>query len=226
MKIRIWQIQEDLDRERVRFEGLDHLRKKGDKLVDSRPYAMVFDGTVKEKSLEGVFSRFNSGRNPRNYFARSLSVSDVVEVVESDELKAGFYFCDRFGFQPVEFDPSAAEGEFLRIILIEPQKKPVVAYIPRVLEMYQMIVGGRVQGVASWFRPDPVMLCCNDDGKLKDLPYNRLICRYGRPIDFVVGTVFLVGIEADEEGDQRFGSVREDLVDKYMKKFDKESVEL
>ena len=226
MKIRIWQIQEDLDSDHVLFADLDHLRKAGGKLVDSRPYAMVFEGNVKENSLEGVFSRFNSGRVPQNYFARSLSVSDVVEVVDADGLETGFYFCDRVGFCSVEFDPAAAKGKSLRIILIHPCKKPIVAHIPAVLELYQMIVGGTVQGISSWFAPDPVMLCCNDDGKLKELPYNRLICRLGRPIDYIVGTVFLCGIESDPDGVQHFGSVREDLLDKYMKKFATEVVEL
>lgn len=196
MKIKIWQIQGDLDTQRFLFADTDYLRKKNATLVDSRPYAMVFEGTVKEKSLEGVFSCFNSGRIPLNYFARSLSVSDVIEVVESDTVDAGFYFCDAIGFQLVGFDPSTAEGKYLRIILIQPGEKPIVAYIPPVLEMYQMIVGGTVQGVGTWFR-DPVMLCCNDDGKLIGLPQNRLICRHGWPIDYIVGTVFLVGIEYD-----------------------------
>ena len=40
------------------------------------------------------------------YHARSLSVSDVVEMVKSDN-DSSFYFCDSFGFQPFPFNKSA-----------------------------------------------------------------------------------------------------------------------
>ena len=43
--------------------------------------------------------------HPSDYRGRSLSVSDVVEVYESDAVPQGFYFCDSVGFKQVAFHP-------------------------------------------------------------------------------------------------------------------------
>ena len=34
--------------------------------------------------------------------------SDIVEVVESDEIESGLYFCDSIGFKTVDFEPEKA----------------------------------------------------------------------------------------------------------------------
>lgn len=60
------------------------------------------------KSLEDVFVKFNMN-HPTGYKARSLSVSDVVEVVADEKVKPGFYFCDSIGYQSVAFDPEKTQ---------------------------------------------------------------------------------------------------------------------
>lgn len=60
--------------------------------------------------MEDVFRMFNIN-HPEGYRARSLSVSDVVEVTGSDKLKDGFYFCDNIGFNEIVFDPTAIKTE-------------------------------------------------------------------------------------------------------------------
>ena len=113
MKIRIYQINLGRDHKRVAFQGLDALEKfNGSKELDSEIYDCVFSGEVDCKGLENVFQKFNNDR-PEGYKGRSLSVSDVVEIIEAKDVEPSFYFCDYVGFKKVEFDPEEAEPLFL-----------------------------------------------------------------------------------------------------------------
>ena len=81
MNIRIYQVNMDRDTERKAFESLDNLKQLfGNTNIDSSIYDKVFDGEVDCNSLEEVFQKFNLDR-PEDYRGRSLSVSDVVEVI-------------------------------------------------------------------------------------------------------------------------------------------------
>ena len=60
-----------------------------------------------------MYRKFNLDR-PRDFQGRSLSVSDIVEVKNSKTIEDGFYFCDSFGFQKVEFDKNLCH-EFKKI---------------------------------------------------------------------------------------------------------------
>ncbi len=109
MKIKIYQINMERDEKRIAFMGLEDFPKfQGSNEVNSSLYDSVYIGEVDCKNLEDVFSKFNLD-HPDGYKARSLSVSDVVEVIESDTMKPGFYFCDTFGFKEIPFDPSKTQ---------------------------------------------------------------------------------------------------------------------
>lgn len=56
-------------------------------------------------SLEAIYEKFNID-HPADYEGRSLSVSDVVEIRESNTLNPGFYFVDSIGFKAISFDKS------------------------------------------------------------------------------------------------------------------------
>lgn len=103
MKIRIYQINADRDSNRVMFMSLDLLKQfqKTDK-VDRTIYDEAFSGTVDCRTLADVFMVFNL-YHPDGYRGRSLSVSDVVEIVEGGAEQPGFYFCDSFGFTLIDF---------------------------------------------------------------------------------------------------------------------------
>ena len=108
MFIRIYQINLDRDVERTAFESLEWLeRATGRREVNSGLYEMVYEGDVACNGLEGVFRIFNM-EHPTDYTARSLSVSDIVEVVQDEKYERGFYFCDSFEFVKVEFHPEQA----------------------------------------------------------------------------------------------------------------------
>ena len=81
MDLRIYQIDMHNDPNQVCFQPLERLAKiqHSDKL-DSSIYENVFSGTVQAKSLEDVYRIFNL-EHPSEHAGRSLSVSDVVEVL-------------------------------------------------------------------------------------------------------------------------------------------------
>ena len=92
----IYQINTDRDDNRICFLGLDTLERiQQSKAVDPALYDRVYDGKLDCNSLETIFEKFNID-HPADYNGRSLSVSDVVEIRESDTLNPGFYFVDFF----------------------------------------------------------------------------------------------------------------------------------
>lgn len=108
MDIKIYQINRTRDADRIKFLGLDSLSTfQGNQDINSRIYDMVYQGSVEAVDLEDVYRIFNT-ECPRDFKGHSLSVSDVVEVVEGPGTAPGFYFCDCIGFQRVEFHPELA----------------------------------------------------------------------------------------------------------------------
>ncbi len=86
MKIRIYQISMERDTDRIAFESLDRLeRYQGNSEINSSIYDKVYESEVDCTDLEAVFEKFNMD-HPEDYRGRSLSVSDIVEVVESPEI--------------------------------------------------------------------------------------------------------------------------------------------
>ena len=101
MRIRIYQIEMSLDGKRVAFMPYAYIREKYSEGFPSELYCKVHEGTVEADSLEDVFYIFNMA-HPQDYRARSLSVSDVIEVVEENH--STFYYCDTIGFREVPFN--------------------------------------------------------------------------------------------------------------------------
>ena len=106
MKIRIYQINLERDIMRVAFSSYDQLEEvTGSPVtIDSSIYDLVYEGEVDCQDLEDVFQVFNL-HHPSDYRGRSLSVSDIVEVIEVETdadndcshghpVEAGFYYCN------------------------------------------------------------------------------------------------------------------------------------
>lgn len=105
MEICIYQIDLDKDKDRIAFRPSEELmRFQGSDRVESGIYNRVFQGIVDCKSLEGVYYMFNVN-HPDGYTGRSLSVSDVVQVIHSPSVEPGFYFCESFGYKKIDFEP-------------------------------------------------------------------------------------------------------------------------
>ena len=103
MRMRLYQINTDRDEKGLAFMNYEFVKRRTNTdRIDRNIYDCVFDGEVSCKSLESVFALFNF-RYPDGYEGRSLSLSDVVEVMESDHVPKGLYFCDSVGFKEVMF---------------------------------------------------------------------------------------------------------------------------
>lgn len=84
MKISIYQINSDRDKDQVKFMGLRFLEKvNASHNVDPSLYDRVFTGDVSCRDLEAVYTMFNPPRRD-DFYGHSLSVSDVVEVVDPE----------------------------------------------------------------------------------------------------------------------------------------------
>lgn len=106
MKIRVYQIDGLIDNEHYLFAPYSIAIKKGG--VKPEIYKLVYDGGIERNSLEGVFEALNCDiaalEKPEGYKGRSLSMSDIVEVIT--EGNSSFHYVDRFGFQKINFNSS------------------------------------------------------------------------------------------------------------------------
>lgn len=218
--VKIYQINSDRDKNRVSFMDHESLQKlQGTPDVDSGIYDMVYEGEVAAKSLEEIYRIFNL-EHPMDYAGHSLSVSDVVEVVKSDNINPGFYFCDSIGFQKVDFDVEAArqgqESEspkLMRVLIVDPKKEPYEKLIAPGLESLQHEVGGDIEAVYPF--EDEVALICNEEGKINGKDLNRALRdEDGELYDIIAGT-FIV---ADCSG-ENFGGLSEVQMTKFFAKF-------
>ena len=214
MEIRIYQINSDRDTDGYKFMGMDWVKKHwGEQGVDSEIYDKVYEGTIDGSSLEDVFCTFNFSR-PVGFKGHSLSVSDIVEVIQSSETEPGFYFCDSIGFQKVEFDTSRVpdKEETIRVVLLEPGKLARVADIDSSLEGLQKTVNGLIE--AAYPFEEEVCIICNEEGKLNGMPLNRAIRCEGQITDIIAGPCFVCSCDKAS-----FGSLTEAQQQKYLKMF-------
>ena len=103
--------------------------------------------------------------------------------------------------------------EKIKVIKVEPKKEPEVVMLNNEYKDLSAAVGGLIQMVYPY--SDKVGLMLNDEGKLLGMEPNRsLKDEDGNIYDVIAGTFYIVGL--DEEN---FGSLSEELIEKYMKKF-------
>ena len=101
----------------------------------------------------------------------------------------------------------------MKVVLVEPGKKAVIAEIGEDLRSMQRTVGGLIQAVYPW--QDSAALVCNDEGKLMGLPFNRALRdEDGQIYDTVAGTFFVCGLTEDN-----FCGLTEQQVEKYLTEF-------
>lgn len=207
MKIRIYQISLERDSNKVAFMALDTLPKlQKTEGVNSSLYDRVYEADVDCSNLEDVFKLFNLNL-PAEYTGRSLSVSDVVEVVDAPEIEAGFYFCDSVGFQRVDFDPSQAQIKeaAMRVVICEPGKQARIAYIQPGLESLQRVVGGYIEPYYAF--EEEVCIVCNEEGKINGMPANRAVYVEPAPKELSYGELCEHFREAEAKGEHLSGLI-------------------
>ena len=92
----------------------------------------------------------------------------------------------------------------MRVLIVEPRKRPRRADIPHTLRDMQQTVGGYIEIIRPF--DDPVVLVCDEEGKLKGYELNRAIV--GK--DIIAGIFFLAGVEGEDLTD-----LSDDLAEKY-----------
>ena len=216
MKIKIYQVNIDRDSNHVVFmnyEMLEHLQ--GTDMIDSEIYDCVFEGDVSCSNLEDVYRLFNNNL-PKGYKGRSVSVSDIVEIIKPDT-DSEYYFCDTVGFKSVDFEPDLTQPmkeDKMRVLMVEPGKRAYEKVIGTTLDdMYAALDCDCIQGVYPY--DDAIAIVCDDEGKLKRSKPNRAIYNSdGKVEDIICGKFFVCDCST-----QNFRSLSDDMMQKYKKQF-------
>ena len=206
----------DRDNNGVAFAPYDKLSTwQGSSQVNAELYDEVYEGDVETQDLEGVYKIFNFDY-VKDYEGRSLSVSDVVEVENSDEIEPGFYFCDSIGFKKIDFDPTLTQEQehkkTIRVVYLEPHKLAEIRDIDSSLEGLQAAVGGSIEPFYCFSGPE--CLVCNDEGKINGMELNRGIYDGKELVDIIAGPCFICDCSGD-----RFDSLDEARLKKYKEQF-------
>ena len=98
----------------------------------------------------------------------------------------------------------------MRVLVVEPEQRPEEREIEDSLKAMQEIVGGLIQPI---YLENSVVLLCNDEGKLMNLPANRALRDdNGQIYDIVCGTFFLCGAPPDSD---HFTSLTSEQMEQY-----------
>lgn len=102
-----------------------------------------------------------------------------------------------------------------KVLLVEPQKRPRVVEIDDTLDALQELVGGYIESIYPF--EDEVALVCNEEGKLRGLPYNRaLYDEDGDMYELIAGNFFIIGAPEDAED---FTSLTQEQIEKFTEMF-------
>ena len=103
----------------------------------------------------------------------------------------------------------------MQVVIVESKKKPMLQDISPDLESMQRLVGGSIQAVYPF--EEPVALIANEEGKLLNLPLNRVLRDgEGNVYDIIYGTFFLCAAPPDSD---RFADLTDQQVKTYMERF-------
>ena len=115
------------------------------------------------------------------------------------------------------------EKEMLKVILCKPGETAEVVEIEDELESMQDLVGGLIEPYDPFYsetdpRYENVILVCNEEGKLMQLPLNRAIVdEDGRVMDVIRGPFFLCYAPGESES---FLSIPPDLEEEFLRKYE------
>lgn len=104
----------------------------------------------------------------------------------------------------------------MKILFVEPDKRPVEKEISGSLASMQELVEGTIQAIYPF--EEPVALICNDEGKLQGMEMNRMLNEIG---DVICGPFFLCGAPPTSED---FTSLSDEQLARYSSRF--HSIEL
>lgn len=225
MNIRIYQVNLSRDKNNIAFMSYEQLpRFQGSQDIDSSLYDKVFGGEVECNNLEDVYVMFNQN-HPNGYKARSLSKSDIVEIIGKDG-KSEFHYCDSVGFKKVDFEPEKtklseryldlSKGEKIKILFVPVGKYPKVVDCPNTYEGMKNLVGGGLDEYMPF--DENIALVCNREGKMNNLPMNRAVYyeNSDKISDIIHGDFFIANANVDAE---KYESLTPEQIEKYRNLF-------
>ena len=110
-------------------------------------------------------------------------------------------------------DSSEREAEKIKVLVLEPMKKPYVKEIVHTLENLQKEVGGSIEAVYPF--EDKVAIICNDEHKFNGMPMNRCLRdQDGEIYDILGGNLLVVGLTEYD-----FGSLTQEQVERFSEFF-------
>lgn len=103
----------------------------------------------------------------------------------------------------------------MRVLAVEPMRRPYMTEIDEGLEALQKAVGGSIEAVYPF--EDEVAVVCNEEGKINGLPLNRALYDDEHNMyDILAGRFLVVGL-----GREDFTSLTKEQEDKFYKLFEK-----
>lgn len=204
MRIKLYQINTERDKNRVKFLDFDMLKQfQGSPKVDAAIYDEVFDGELDTTDVEELFRRFNQEGHPL-FRGHSLSVSDVAV------LEGRAYFCCSVGFRNVDFDTGLTQKpeNLIRVLYVEPHKAPYAAELENTLQGQQRAVGGLVEYI---YNEDNTVTVINEESKINGMEGNRRV-----EGDVLCGPFFVAGDNGEE-----LCSLTEEQMGQYARRFEK-----
>ena len=103
----------------------------------------------------------------------------------------------------------------IKVLVVEPNELPREEMIENTLKAKQELVDGDIEYVSRDYYSD-VIFICNEEGKLRGLPFNRDIGQ-----DIIAGPFIIVG-DDPEIGEDR--SLTDEQIKKYQNVFDEKSI--
>ena len=105
--------------------------------------------------------------------------------------------------------------ETMKIVKVEPGEKAEIVEIEKDLDTMQKLVYGNIECI--YFHDDPVVIVCNEEGKILGMQPNRaLLDDDGNILDVIAGTFFITGIGTDD-----FIGLNDELAKKYQKLYER-----
>ena len=104
-------------------------------------------------------------------------------------------------------------AEKMKVLVVEPMKKPYIKEIDSSLASLQHEVGGYIQAVYPW--AEMCAIVCDEESKLKGADLNRALRdEDGHIYDIVAGTFLIVGLSEDD-----FTSLTDEQIQQFSEKF-------
>jgi hypothetical protein len=207
MRIKIFQIDIDKDKEKAKFRALNEIKE-----INPEIYKTVYYGDVEAQNLEDIYAMFNDNRPP-TFQGHSLSMSDIVQICDKEDTlmeNDACYYCDEIGFKKVDFDADkCADMSGMRVVYVTPNHTPLDIRILSDLRSLQNAVDGLIEPIYS--EPEGVVLVGNDESKLIGMKGNR---RIGDGSSIIAGPFFVCGDSGEE-----FTSLTDEQAQAYMEKF-------